>query len=356
MEVIKDIIDVEIDVKSDSIEQSSFTTVCFISENNVVDQEFDIVVSSKYDFPDNGYPLSSKAYNFYRSISEQNKNVKVVLRSKINTESFVEAYDRIKNNEYYFVVIESKDPNDMFDFNTHIKGEVKLQYFSSDLDLSNDVVGKKIVYYYQESFDEYLTYDSQAIVELDEGKLVNLESSFDEDSNSRNDYDNYQYLYPEAAWIGRCGYAFPSSIQWNHKTLNNVDVHNNNIKIPKMSTTHIRYLNRDVTEGYGTTGENIFIHHQVSLDWLKSTIQNSIWNILYTNEIIRTDIKDLEVISSKLESILKYCIKKSMISKYKIYPVIVDRNNDSISLEFEMDLISIVKDVRTIKGVVYYNN
>lgn len=186
---------VDISVEQPSIlTTSAFNTVCFFYEDNGLDTPDELIVYKLSDLIKNNFMYASNAYNFVRSVFIQNKGVGVILRKKKIGETYSDAYSRLDNSNYYFVIIESKNSVDIFDFNEHIKGEMKLQYFSSDKDLSLFVAGRKIVYYYQPTFDSSLLYDSRNLIELDSGFTISTTSNNYFSSTGINEYWRFDNL------------------------------------------------------------------------------------------------------------------------------------------------------------------
>ncbi|MBQ0112874.1 MAG: hypothetical protein KBT03_07080 [Bacteroidales bacterium] len=180
--------------QTSSLVNSAFRTVAFFYEDNGLDTPDELRVFELSDLPKNNFMYASKAYNFTRSVMRQNKSVQVILRKKRIGETYSEAYSRLSNEGYYFVVIESKDLVDVLEFNNHIQAELKLQYFSSDRDDSLFVAGRKIVYYFQPTFDSSILYDSRNLIELDSGFTISTTSNNYFSSTGINEYWRFDNL------------------------------------------------------------------------------------------------------------------------------------------------------------------
>lgn len=368
----------------ESLENLAFRTVAFFYEDEGLDTPDELRVFELSDLPKNNFMHASKAYNFTRSVMRQNKGVQVILRKKRIGETYSEAYSRLSNEGYYFVVIESKNPNDILEFNSHISSELKLQFFSSDKDLTSVVRGRKLVYYYQPNFDDYLLYDTRDIVNTDleypialtTGKVFystgiedywlfedNQEDSvvdWDDSSNllleyqdiSKQEADTLSTNYPEGSWIGRCAGTFPSRIQWLYKTLDGVDPFVLK-EIPNLSNTSVMIKNDKVTVGTGATCQGYPIEQQVGLDWLKWAIERNCWNLLKTEEKINATNNGLLRFEQRLKEVLDEAVYQTLFSNYQITEKKLDRKNNKVSFKFTANLLHSILGVNKVEGYIY---
>ena len=145
-------IKVDIQVEDFQIQSDAFYTVGFISESDTAPRTLEVTQLSQ--LLDAGYMRAGNVYNFVHSVFAQGKMGKVVVRAKRSTETFEEAYKADDNSSYYYVVIDSKDIDDVLSFNNSIAEEqFKLQFFSSTADVSTLIQGRsKLVYYFQDEF------------------------------------------------------------------------------------------------------------------------------------------------------------------------------------------------------------
>lgn len=89
------------------------------------------------------------AVEFATAFFSQNVNGSTLyLRGKNPTETYEEAYNKSNNDKYYFLTLESKDIDEVTEFNDIIVNEMKLQFFSSDQDYSEQLKDRKLVYFY----------------------------------------------------------------------------------------------------------------------------------------------------------------------------------------------------------------
>ena len=332
---------------------SAFNTVCFINENDVV-TERSVEIGSLADVIDAGYTYSSTLYNFCRAVFEQyNTKVKVISRNKRTTETYEEAYSADNNSSFYFVVIESKDVNDLTTFNTFIQDELKLQFFSSMQDLSLQVSNRKMVYFYQPYFDFYLLYDSTNIVELDSGDYVHLASSFlEENVTTKEEADSTPLLYPEAAWIGVCGNYFPSRTQWLYKELLNIPVFDLT-SIPDYSHIYTIVHKSKATLGTGCLTNDVPIEQQISLDWNKYALQKNCWNLLYSSPKVNATREGVDQFELKIREVLDVCVREGIYTSYIITERNLNRINGKVSFKFIAYLQYSILGVDKVEGVVY---
>lgn len=372
-------INIDINIESNVLTTDAFYQLCFISENDNAPRT--IVVERLKDLLDNGYDRNSKAYNFCLGVFSQKQMNRVIIRSKRKSETYTQAYFSDDNSEYYYVVIESKDIDDIINFNISIQDELKLQYFSSSENVSDQIEGLKIVYYYQPYFGNgWLLYDSSKLVETDHGKWFSIGdignysdgtgswsfddariADWDDTSNVQLEYQdlteeeaqNKALEYPEGAWIGYCGWFFPSQVQWLYKNLNRVDYFDLK-QIPNYSNTTIMlYLNDKSTVGTGKTAQDIDINEHISLDWVKFALQRKLWLSLYSNKKINATVYGLQSLENQIKEILDVSVEQGIFSSYIITDRKLDRINNKASFKFSATLTHSILGVDKVEGTIY---
>lgn len=372
-------INIDINIESNVLTSDAFYQLCFIAEND--NSPRTIIVERLKDLLDNGYDRNSKAYNFCLGVFSQKQMNRVIIRSKRKSETYTQAYFSDDNSEYYYVVIESKDINNIVNFNISIQDELKLQYFSSSENVSEQIEGLKIVYYYQPYFGNgWLLFESSDIVETDNGNWFSIGDignysdgtgswSFDDAriadwDDSRNVLLEYQDLteeeaqnkaleYPEGAWIGYCGWFFPSQVQWLYKNLNRVDYFDLK-QIPNYSNTTIMlYLNDKSTVGTGKTAQYIDINEHISLDWVKFALQRKLWLSLYTNKKINATVYGLQSLENQIKEILDVSVEQGIFLNYVITERKLDRINNKASFKFSATLTHSILGVDKVEGTIY---
>ena len=369
-------VDVNIIVETPTVNNEAFYNLCFITENDVAPRTLE--VKRLNDLLDNGYMRLDLAYNFCLSVLLQESIDSVYIRAKRSGETYQQAFDADDNSNYYYIVIDSKDENVILDFNDYLVSvdPYKLQFFSSYKDLSAVVTNRKIVYYYEPSFDAndtsmpkyyinksygvvtatYYSYGVNDYWDYDDGGNV----LWDNSSNvllERQDIpidlaQSARIAYPEASWISKCGNSFPSRVQWLHKYLRGNNVHKLS-QIPNLSTTLVSILSNKATTGSGMTGQGIVINEQVSLDWVAWAISKNIWNTLYTESKINANDSGLTLIENKLKEVLDIAVKENIFTEYKITQRNLQRQTNNASFKFSASLVYSILNVN-IEGSVYY--
>lgn len=393
---------VDIKIESPSTSREAFYNLCFITENDLAPRT--LVVEKLQDLLDNGYMRASFAYNFCYGVFSQRTLESVTIRAKRTNESYVEAYEADDNSDYYFISIEPKFMSEVLKFNDHLAStkELKLQFFSQKDDVSNQIRGRKIVFYYEPLsvgedgsflFDErdYAQWDNRDNVSFDNQIIQSLQNYYtnkaygatslhyisdgigdywnydkdqiiDWDDNSNillefNDFTEEQaqtgiLAYPEGSWIARCCTFFPSTIQWLYKYIAKVQSHK--IKdIPELSTTSVIIQGLKATQGSGLVGNGLRIHEQVSLDWLIWAIQKNVWNLLYENEKVSATDNGMLKIENALKQVLDVAVREGIFSRYQINGRQLNRKQNKASLQFSATLLHTITDVE-IQGTVYH--
>lgn len=370
---------VDINIEKFVLTSDGFYQVGFITENNTAPRT--LVVERLKDLLDNGFDRGSKAYNFCLGVFAQNQMKRVIVRSKRSSESYIDAYLADDNSNYYFVVLETKDINEITVFNDAIVDELKLQFFSSSENVSNQIIDRELVYYYQPYFGNgWLLYDSFNIVETDSGNWFSIgdignysdgTGDWTFDSASITDWDNTDDVqlehqdisedeaqnkaleYPEGAWIGYCGWFFPSQVQWLYKNLTRVD-HFNLKQIPNYSNTTINLYGTDKsTVGTGKTCQQIYINEHVSLDWVKYALQRKLWNALYTSKKINATAYGLQSLENQIKEILDVSVEQGIFLSYIITDRKLDRINNKASFKFSATLAYSILGVDKVEGTIY---
>ena len=369
-------VNVNVVVETPTVTNEAFYNLCFITENDVAPRTLE--VKRLNDLLDNGYMRLDLAYNFCFSVLLQESISRVYVRAKRSGETYQQAFDADDNSNYYYIVIDSKDENVILNFNDYLVSvdHYKLQFFSSYKELSSVVTNRKIVYYYEPSFNtnnlsiqqyyinksygidthrhysygvgDYWGYDDNGNVLWDSNDNVLLE---------RQDIpidlaQSARIAYPEASWISKCGNSFPSRVQWLHKYLRGNSVHKLS-QIPNLSTTLVTILDNKATTGSGMTGQGIVINEQVSLDWVAWAISKNIWNTLYTESKINANDSGLTLIENKLKEVLDIAVKENIFSEYKITQRNLQRQTSNASFKFSASLVYSILNVN-IEGSVYY--
>ena len=369
-------VNVNVVVETPTVTNEAFYNLCFITENDVAPRTLE--VKRLNDLLDNGYMRLDLAYNFCLSVLLQESISRVYVRAKRSGETYQQAFDADDNSNYYYIVIDSKDENVILSFNDYLVSvdPYKLQFFSSYKDLSSSVANRKVVYYYEPSFNNNNLSIQQYYINKSYG--IDTHTHYSDGNADYWDHDNSgnviwdsndnvllerqdipidlaqsaRFAYPEASWIAKCGDSFPSRVQWLHKYLRGNSVHKLS-QIPNLSTTLVTILDNKATSGSGMTGQGIVINEQVSLDWVTWAISKNIWNTLYTESKINANDSGLTLIENKLKEVLDIAVKENIFSEYKITQRNLQRQTSNASFKFSASLIYSILNVN-IEGSVYY--
>lgn len=380
-------IEVEINVERGNLVQDAFYTVGFITKND--DAPRTLKATSLKDLLDNGYKRGSEAYNFCKGVFIQGQMNTVVLRAVRANESYTEAYLSDDNSDYYYVVIGSKDIADVVAFNTTLLNEnsLKLQFFSSNIDVTESLVGRKIVYYFYEydsgntdfpvGFQDFplLFWDSRVGVQLDSESYLYLspyDINFDNPNGAmeslitQSNGDDLTYeqaqgrglKYPEGAWIGYCGNFFPSQVQWLYKMIQNVDSHTHDTlqTIPDYSTTTVIMPQYDAksTLGSGATCQGHKIHEVVSLDWVRYALQKKLWEVFYNSEKIPATTAGMSLLENAVRYVLDIAVQQEIFTDYTITGRKLTGSLNRASFTFEATLTQTILEVKKVEGTIYH--
>ena len=324
---------IEISVVAPTVQKSSFYTPCFISENDEVVSE--VEVFSLSDVLENGYTEDSDAYEYCNLAFLQSPRVdSVVLVAKRSNQTYFEALSLSNHVKYYYVTIDSKDTQEVFNLSTSLMtlNYTKLVFYSSsDLDFSILNGLSNVVVLYQ---GVRWLWDTGLNIEWDTDELV----------------ANDLYIFPEAAWISRCGCIFPSLIQWLTKELVGIESEDiTGIEDYNYSTNIEDY---NVTWGNGTTCDGEWIDNRVFDDWLKVSMQRNIWNLFKVSPKLSSSNGGVDNVSLKMKEVLEFGVKQQGIISYKIKTPIVNRMTRVMSIDFEYERQHAIIGVRTIRGTL----
>lgn len=381
-------IEVELNVEQGNLTSDAFYTVGFITMNDTAPRT--LVVTSLQDLLDNGYLRGSEAYNFCKGVFIQGQMNTVVVRAVRSNETYSQAYLADDNSNYYFVVIGSKNTQDVLTFNDTLASEnaIKLQFFSSNVDVSEQCSGRKLVFYYYDhdtgnplapiGFQDFpmMLWDSRLGVQLDSGTYIYL-SPYDVYTEGGTDtsfeglikqttgedltYEQAQsrgIKYAEGAWIGLCGNYFPSQTQWLYKRLNNVDASTyEELKdIPDLSTASV-YMPRTLeksTLGSGKTCQGFPIHEVVGLDWVKYALQKKLWEVFYTSEKVPATNAGVSLLENAVRYVLDIAVQQEIFTDYVITGRKLLGSENRASFSFEATLTQTILEVKKVEGTIYH--
>ena len=145
MELNLEPVKVDLQIETPSLERGAFYSLCFITENDEAPRTLE--VTRLQDLLDNGYVREDLAYNFCLGVFAQQGIESVYIRAKRSYETYKEAFSSDSNDDYYYLVIESKDSEVISDFNDFVVSidDYKLQFYSSN---EEPIEGRKLVHYF----------------------------------------------------------------------------------------------------------------------------------------------------------------------------------------------------------------
>ena len=147
MEVNLKPVKVDITIDNPILGRSAFYNLCFIAENNTAPRT--IEVKNLSELLEAGFTRLDLAYNFCVGVFSQEGIPSVFIRSKRSNETYSQAYDSDNNEDYYYVVIQSKSIVDITSFSNHLNSsyEDKLHFYSQKTIVNNQ---SRLVNYFQD--------------------------------------------------------------------------------------------------------------------------------------------------------------------------------------------------------------
>ena len=123
-------VQVDIVIENPRLVRDAFYNLCFITESDVAPRTLE--VKSLTDLLSNGYNREDLAYNFCVGVFAQQEMNTVYIRAKRFGEDYIDAYQADDNSGYYYVIIQSKDIQQIESFGGYLSDsdEMKLLLFS----------------------------------------------------------------------------------------------------------------------------------------------------------------------------------------------------------------------------------
>lgn len=123
-------VQVDIVIENPRLVRDAFYNLCFITENDEAPRTLE--VKSLSDLLFNGYNREDLAYNFCVGVFAQQEMNTVYIRAKRFGEDYIDAYQADDNSGYYYVIIQSKDIQQIESFGGYLSDsdEMKLLLFS----------------------------------------------------------------------------------------------------------------------------------------------------------------------------------------------------------------------------------
>lgn len=186
--ILKEPISVNIAIENSVLLPDAFNSIGFLTYNEKSPRS--LVVNKLDDLLNNGFTRDSKAYNFCYGVFLQGRLNNIVIRSVRENESYYDAYISDNNSSYYYLVIESKDVNDVINFTSKVSDQLKLVFYSSNEDHSSKLSGlSNLVFYYNtnigiDKIDGWLMFDDGSFALFDDGSSVEEEVGTDDESGN----------------------------------------------------------------------------------------------------------------------------------------------------------------------------
>ena len=352
-------VEVNLTIENPSLVREAFYNLCFIAESDTAPRN--LVVKTLKDLLDNGYSREGLAYNFCVGVFAQQGIPSIIIRAKKTNESYIDAYKAFGNEDFYYIVVQSKDLEVISAFNNYLVNseEVKLQFYSSNRDT---IKTGNLVHYYHELIDHSKDVEGGNRIDV---KDHYINKAYDLGYTTKNlaslsfrDFQRARLAYPEAAWIGKCGDSFPSKVQWLYKYLSKVDVIPAReveallLTKPLASTTSIILKDR-ATTGSGKTTKKHLIHEHISFEWVKWGISRKLWYMLYTKDKISATEGGKELVVNEIKDVLNTAVEQGIFAGYSINNVRIEPEKDSISVKFTAELDNTILNV-DVSGSLYH--
>lgn len=144
-------VQVDIVIENPRLVRDAFYNLCFITENDEAPRTLE--VKSLSDLLSNGYNREDLAYNFCVGVFAQQSMPSIFIRAKRSIESYEDAYLADSNDDYYYLVLQTKNITEINNFNQFLisTGDLKIQFYSSNKNNIMEAIESKIlVNYYQD--------------------------------------------------------------------------------------------------------------------------------------------------------------------------------------------------------------
>lgn len=353
------------------LEREAFYNLCFITENDAAPRT--LVVDKLTTLLENGYTRESLAYNFCVGVFSQEGMQSITIRAKRKNETYQQAFAADNNDSYYFVCIESKDTVVVKSFYDYIANEpYKLLFYSSP---NNSLTNTKTVHYYQTAIPPSDVFNVNQV--SNNHLYINNAYRLGYDARGVSKYANklefadkryrvflgvpeltttmlqrFRLAYPEAAWVALCGNRFPSNVQWLYKYLAKTDIVFEK-SIPDLSNTSSIVLKDKAVVGSGKTNQNILIHEQITLDWVKWAISRKVWQTMYTQNKINATQGGVDLVVNDIKMVLDLAVEQGIFTQYRIGESKLDRNSNNLQVSFTANLTHTILEVE-VNGSLKY--
>lgn len=340
MTTLNEIVNVQIDRQTESVDQANFGIPLFVVEVSSIDAlvttytNIDAVLED-YATTDVAYKMAAAAF------SQEIRPDKIKIGQKLDTDTWVDGITDISeaDDDWYGLAVETVAAADILLIAAYIEAKTKIYIArSADADVLTTAT-------------DDIASDLQA-AEYNRTALI---------------YDaNAATAYADAAWLGNCLVRDPGSQTWKFKTLtgityNALSATEKQNAIGKGANVYIRLAGTNITNE-GTVASGEFIDIIRGIDWLKARIQENVYSKLINAPKIPFTNAGIAIIETVVREQLDVGIERDLIAIDPAYTVTVpdvldtqeaDRQNRKLTpVNFRARLAGAIHFVE-IRGVVY---
>lgn len=163
--------------------------------------------------------------------------------------------------------------------------------------------------------------------------------------------------YPECAWFGKCLPFDPGSETWAFKTLNSIAYSNlsstqENNAFSKNCNTY-EYIGGVGITQKGTVAVGEYIDIIRGVDWLTSTIQSYVYNLLVNSQKVPYTDSGITAIESQVRRALQLGVENNFIAQNPAYQIFVPLASSVPSVDKANRILRNVKFQATLAGAIH---
>lgn len=332
MTELGDIVNVQIDRQTETVDRASFGTPLFLVEVETVDERV-----KAYSNPDavlEDYAATDVAYLMAQAaFSQEIRPSRIMIGQKADAETYVEALTAISDtdNNWYGLAIESVTESDILLVAAYIEARTKIFAARSlDADIitnaTDDVASLLEAAEYNRTF---LMYHGAAATS-----------------------------YPDAAWLGNCLVRDPGSQTWMFKTLNSITpdtltAGQSDYALGKNCNVYVRIAGVNITQqGKMAGGEYIDVIR--GIDWLTARIKERAFTRLINAPKIGFTNAGIAVIETAVREQLDIALDQDLIAPEPGYTVTVPDVLDTDELDRQNRQLKGVRFRARLAGAIHY--
>ena len=332
MTELSDIVNVQIDRQTETVDRASFGTPLFLIEITTVTERVKSysnanAVLDDYNATDVAYLMAQAAF------SQEIRPSRVMIGQKATAETYVEALDAIGDVDdgWYGLAVETITKADILLIAAWIEARTKIfAARSADADIItsaiNDLASDLQVAEYNRTF---VTYHAAGATS-----------------------------YPDAAWLGNCLVRDPGSQTWMFKTLNSITPDTltsseTDYALGKNCNVYVRIAGVNITqEGKMAGGEYIDVMR--GIDWLTARIQERVFTRLINAPKISFTNAGIAVIETAVREQLDIALDQDLIAPEPAYTVTVPDVLDTDELDRQNRQLKGVEFRARLAGAIHY--